>query len=131
MAMPEDAFAAAMARALALVTEMASRDGPQAAEVCHQLAAMLDGLGALGTAEILHHRAGVLLAAVPVGGALDRQRVQWALCLADNLEAQHRMIEAAEVLRAANALAEGLLGHADPDTTAVEARLWAGGQANE
>lgn len=123
MAPPEDGSAAAVARALTLLSEAASREGAEAAEVCHELAAILDSLGALGTAEALHHRAGVLLAAVPVGRTWDRQRVQWALCLADNLEAQHRMAEAAAVLRAARALAEGLLGPDDPETAAVRARL--------
>ncbi len=123
MARPEDASAAAVARALTLLSEAASEEGAVAAEICHGLAAILDNLGALSTAEALHHRAGVLLAAVPVGRPLDRQRVQWALCLADNLEAQDRMAEAAAVLRAARALAEGLLGPDDPETTAVRARL--------
>jgi len=112
MAPPQDAPAAAV-----------SQEGADAAEICHRLAAILDSLGALSTAEALHHRAGVLLAAVPVGRPLDRQRVQWALCLADNLEAQDRTAEAAAVLWAARALAEGLLGPDDPETTAVRARL--------
>jgi len=123
MAPPEDASNAAVARALTLLSEAASQEGPEAAEICHGLAAILDRLGALRSAEALHHRAGVLLAAVPVGRPLDRQRVQWALCLADNLEAQYRTAEAAAVLRAARALAEGLLGPDDPETTAVRARL--------
>ena len=123
MALPQDASAAAVARALTLLSEAASQDGAEAAEVCHGLATILDGLGALSAAEALHHRAGVLLAGVPVGRPLDRRRVQWALCLVDNLEAQHRLAEAAAVLRAAGALAEGLLGPDDPETTCVRTRL--------
>jgi len=123
MGPPQHASAAAVARALSLLSEAASQDGVEAAEICHGLATILDGIGALSAAEALHHRAGVLLAGVPVGRPLDRQRVQWALCLADNLEAQHRLAEAAAVLQAAQALAEGLLGPDDPETTSVTTRL--------
>ncbi len=122
MAPPQHA-PTAVARALTLLSEAASQEGAEAAEICHGLATILDGMGALAEAEALHHRAGVLLVAVPVGRPFDRQRVQWALCLADNLKAQHRLAEAAAVLRAARALAEGLLGPDDPETTSVRTRL--------
>ena len=123
MGPPQHASAPAVARALTLLSEAASQDGVEAAEICHGLATILDGIGALNAAEALHHRAGVLLAGVPVDRPLDRQRVQWALCLADNLEAQHRLADAAAVLQAAQALAEGLLGPDDPETTSVRTRL--------
>lgn len=123
MGPPQHTSAAAVAHAMTLLSEAALREGAEAAEICHALATILDGMGALAAAEALHHRAGVLLAGVPAGRPLDRQRVQWALCLADNLEAQHRVAEAAEVLGAARALAEGLLGPDDPETTAVRTRL--------
>ena len=123
MGPPQHASAVAVARALTLLSDAALRDGAEAAEICHGLATLLDGMGALAAAEALHNRAGVLLAGVPAGRPLDRQRVQWALCLADNLEAQHRSAEAAAVLRAARALAEGLLGPDAPETTVVRTRL--------
>jgi hypothetical protein len=127
----QHASAAAVTRALTLLGEAASQDGADAAEICHGLATILDGMGALSAAEALHHRAGVLLAGVPVGRPFDRQRVQWALCLADNLTAQQRLAEAAAVLQAARALAEGLLGPDDPETASVRSRLHAslGGDA--
>lgn len=127
----QHASAAAVTRAMTLLSEAASQEGAEAAEICHGLAAMLDRIGALSAAEALHHRAGVLLAGVPVGRSWDRQRVQWALCLADNLTAQQRLAEAAAVLQAARALAEGLLGPEDPDTAFVRNRLRAslGGDA--
>ena len=123
MGPPQHASAAAMARALTLLSEAALQEGVEAAEICHGLATILDRIGALSAAEALHHRAGVLLAGVPVGRPLDRQRVQWALCLADNLKAQHRLADSAAVLQAAQALAEGLLGPDDPETTSVRTRL--------
>ena len=119
----QHASAEAVARALALLSEAASQDGAKAAAICHGLATILDGMGALSEAEAVHHRAGVLLADVPVGRPFDRQRVQWALCLADNLKAQHRLAEAAAVVQAARALAEGLLGPDDPETASVRNRL--------
>lgn len=125
MGSPPHASTTAVARAMTVLSEAASQDGPEAAEICHGLATILDGMGALSAAEALHHRAGVLLAGVPVGRKWDRQRVQWALCLADNLTAQHRSAEAAAVLRAAEALAEGLLGPDDPETASVKTRLQA------
>jgi hypothetical protein len=131
MGSPEHASAEAVTRALALISESASQEGAEAAEICHGLATILDRMGALSVAEALHHRAGVLLAGVPVGRQFDRQRVQWARCLADNLTAQQRPAEAAAVLQAARALAEGLLGPDDPETASVRSRLHAslGGDA--
>ena len=131
MGSPEHASAEGVTRALALLADAASQEGAEAAEICHGLATILDRMGALSAAEALHHRAGVLLAGVPVGRQFDHQRVQWALCLADNLTAQQRLAEAASVLQAARALAEGLLGPDDPDTASVRNRLQAslGGDA--
>ncbi len=88
-----------------------------AAELCHEVARLLERLGDYDHAETFHRRAGLLLVNVPTGHDVDRQRIKWARSLAANLAEQERTREAIDVLRAAIALSEGLLGVDDVETT--------------
>lgn len=100
----------------AAMAERASAANVGAAELCHDLALLLDRLGDAGEAEAFHRRAGMLLVEMPTGTPVDRHRIGWARSLASNLIAQDRLDEATDVLQAAIALAEALLGADDIDT---------------
>ena len=101
----------------ARLAERAAGEDHVAAEICHDLAALLERLGDLAAAEAFHRRAGLLLVGIPTGHAIDRDRIRWARNLAANLAAQQRSAEAADVLRAAIVLSECLLGVDDLETT--------------
>jgi len=113
----------AVAAGLATLAECASGADVRAAEVCHEVAVLLDRLGDRTAAEALHRRAGTLLVDVPTGNDVDRQRIAWARSLAGNLTAQGRDDEALDVLRAAIALSEALLGSDDIETAATVVAL--------
>jgi hypothetical protein len=89
----------------------------------HDLAVALDAMGRPSLAEIFHREAGIRMAVIPLGGACDRERVGWAVCLADNLASQAREDECRGVLLAALALAEACFGPLDPDVLALRLRL--------
>lgn len=89
----------------------------------HELAIALDRLGWRRLAETFHREAGIRMAEISVGDPCDRDRVRWAVCLADNLAAQERWDESRGVLVAALALAEGCFGPSDSDVLALRHRL--------
>lgn len=109
--------------ALAVLDECLRGGGIGAADLSHDLAAIIEDLGALVAAEALHRHAAVLLTPHPSEASLDRRRVDWACCLAANLGKQRRLAEAEHVLLAAVALAEALLGADHPQTEAAKSRL--------
>jgi hypothetical protein len=89
------------------------------ARLYHDLAVALDGLGWRGLAETLHREAGIRMTAIPLGSPCDRDRVRWAVSLAENLVSQKRAGEARGVLIAALALADACFGHDDTDVLAL------------
>lgn len=91
--------------------------------MAHGLAGLLDASEELPAAEVLHRRAGALIAGVPPGDELDARRIQWARGSAGNLVAQARTGDARAVLRAADLLADALLGLDDQDTASTLATL--------
>jgi hypothetical protein len=93
------------------------------ARQCHALAMTLDGLGWRRLAETFHREAGVRMAEVPLGHPCDRERVRWAMCLAENLSAQERAGDCRDVLIAALALADACFGPDDPDVLTLRSRL--------
>lgn len=110
-------------RAFAVLDERLCGGDIDAADLAHRLATILEDLGAVVAAEALHRYAGVLLTALPYEVSVDHRRVEWACCLAANLLSQQRRAESEQVLVAAVALAEALLGPDDADTWAAKARL--------
>lgn len=102
---------------------MSDKEALEAAQLCHDLAVVLDA-----ASELLQERAGTLLASVSTRGPHDRMRVDWAVELAAEIGARGRPEEAERVLLAALALSEGLFGRDDQQS--IETRqLLAGARA--